>query len=197
MRASPTAAAASSCHEPRWCYSALGALSGVLAHAVGNWVLVERLAIPAPSQEGRCLGLLPALLERTGFLKPQQQEQPADSPRRSGSLVQSAQEVLQQQQSELLHQCGAVVDKPRIAVLRHPAVGRSIAFSLDTTARLAATISGEDYLHPMTRSSRLLLSVAGPKRHYPIVVVGLCCFSAGIASCLQPSRALRQQQRRV
>lgn len=44
---------------------------------------------------------------------------------------------------ELLLQCEAAAHKPRIAVLRHPAVGRSIAFSLDSTARLAATISRE------------------------------------------------------
>lgn len=103
---------------------------------MGNWILIERLAASPASQQGRCLGLLPALLGRTSLLKIQQSHRP---PANSGSR-----QYQEQNQMELLLQCeAAAAQKPRIAVLRHPAVGRSIAFSLDSTARLAATISCE------------------------------------------------------
>ncbi|CDI87421.1 WD domain, G-beta repeat-containing protein, putative [Eimeria praecox] len=111
-------------------------LKGVLAHAVGNWVLIERLSTPATSQDGRCLGLLPALLGRSARLRMQQQQISPDSPKRKSSALQRQQRGLQ-----LLQQCAAMAQAPRISVLRHSIVGPAIAFAIDTTARLAATIS--------------------------------------------------------
>ncbi|KAL8453839.1 hypothetical protein Emag_001647 [Eimeria magna] len=116
--------------------------NGVLAHAVGNWIIVEKLAARSASQEGRCLGLLPALIEpkRSTMLRPEEAST-AMSMRRTSS-IQCLHRVLQQQQLQLLHQSAMLAHKPPSAVLSHPFVGRPIAFSLDTTARLAATISG-------------------------------------------------------
>ncbi|CDJ32077.1 WD domain, G-beta repeat-containing protein, putative [Eimeria mitis] len=112
---------------------------GVLAHAVGSWVLVERLSTPAASQDGKCLGLLPALLGRSAQQRVQQQQIQADSPKRKSPALQR-----QQRGTQLLQQCAAAAHAPRISVLRHPIVGAAIAFAIDTTARLAATISTAD-----------------------------------------------------
>ncbi|CDJ27975.1 LOW QUALITY PROTEIN: uncharacterized protein EMH_0036530 [Eimeria mitis] len=114
---------------------------GVLAHAVGSWVLVERLSTPAASQDGKCLGLLPALLGRSAQQRVQQQQIQADSPKRKSPALQR-----QQRGTQLLQQCAAAAHAPRISVLRHPIVGAAIAFAIDTTARLAATISSMDFI---------------------------------------------------
>lgn len=115
--------------------------SGVLAHAVGSWVLVERLSTPAALQDGKCLGLLPALLGRPQQLRGQQQPITADSPKRKSVALQR-----QQRRAQLLQQCATVAQAPRISVLRHPVVGHAIAFAIDTTTRLAATISSMNFI---------------------------------------------------
>ncbi|KAL8447868.1 hypothetical protein Emed_004163 [Eimeria media] len=116
--------------------------NGVLAHAVGNWVIVEKLASRSTSQEGRCLGLLPALLDPKRLTILQPEEAATTTSMRRASSTQSLHRGLQQQQLQLLHQSAMLAHKPPAAVLSHSLVGRPIAFSLDTTARLAATISG-------------------------------------------------------
>ncbi|CDJ50119.1 WD domain, G-beta repeat-containing protein, putative [Eimeria brunetti] len=115
-------------------------LKGVLAHVVGNWVLIERLSTPAASHEGKCLGLLPALLGRPAHQRLQQHQIPSDSPRKKPSTLQR-----QQRGAQLLQHCATAAQNPRISVLRHPIVGPAIAFAIDTTARLAATISSMNF----------------------------------------------------
>ncbi|KAL8270769.1 hypothetical protein Esti_005324 [Eimeria stiedai] len=115
--------------------------NGVLAHAVGKWIVVEKLAARSPSQEGRCLGLLPALLEAKILTMYQPGEASTAVLMRTASSSPCSKRMLQQQQLQLLQQSAMLAHKPPAAVLSHPLVGRPIAFSLDTTARLAATIS--------------------------------------------------------
>ncbi|KAL8425670.1 hypothetical protein Efla_003990 [Eimeria flavescens] len=115
--------------------------SGVLAHAVGKWVIIEKLGSQAIAKEGRCLGLLPALLKTRSYMTMRQEGAPASSVVRSASSAQCAQQMFHHQQLQILQQSAALAHKPPNAVLKHPLVGQSIAFSLDTTARLAATIS--------------------------------------------------------
>ncbi|XP_026194202.1 uncharacterized protein LOC34618361 [Cyclospora cayetanensis] len=124
-------------------------VKGVLAYAVGRWILIERLGTDSASQNGRCLGLLPTLLERATLTNVQKQGPPAESSMRRGPLVHGTQPQhpqrhmrrAKQHPKELVQQCRLKLRKPRMAVLKHPAVGRSIAFCLDKTTRVAATIS--------------------------------------------------------
>ncbi|OEH77255.1 wd g-beta repeat-containing protein [Cyclospora cayetanensis] len=125
---------------------------GVLAYAVGRWILIERLGTDSASQNGRCLGLLPTLLERATLTNVQKQGPPAESSMRRGPLVHGTQPQhpqrhmrrAKQHPKELVQQCRLKLRKPRMAVLKHPAVGRSIAFCLDKTTRVAATISAPE-----------------------------------------------------
>lgn len=140
----------------------MGAFPGLLARAVGNWILIERLATHSDLPGSSELGLLPALLESTMHKNMKHQGALAHPSADVCPSTSSALEKLKSRQLQLFQQCASVAHRPPVAVLRHPSVGRSIAFCLDTFGRMAATISGGKHLRSDAAATYIVLLMISP-----------------------------------